>query len=148
MLLTWNMHTFLNSWIYHHPPQIKTDLLCVEEKQLRLLSSLAKKKSIRKSNKGWLFICGRPFFFKEETETEFRWQVRKKMHRPGIEPGPPAWQASILPLNQRCFHIKHPKKKFKIIIWHFLSKDEACQGGLQSKEPSRPITKDVPLSSC
>ena len=26
------------------------------------------------------------------------------MHRPGIEPGPPAWQASILPLNQRCFH--------------------------------------------
>ena len=27
---------------------------------------------------------------------------RKNMHRPGIEPGPPAWQASILPLNQRC----------------------------------------------
>ena len=25
------------------------------------------------------------------------------MHRPGIEPGPPAWQASILPLNQRCY---------------------------------------------
>ena len=25
------------------------------------------------------------------------------VHRPGIEPGPPAWQASILPLNQRCF---------------------------------------------
>ena len=24
------------------------------------------------------------------------------MQRPGIEPGPPAWQASILPLNQRC----------------------------------------------
>ena len=23
------------------------------------------------------------------------------MRRPGIEPGPPAWQASILPLNQR-----------------------------------------------
>ena len=22
---------------------------------------------------------------------------------PGIEPGSPAWQASILPLNQRCF---------------------------------------------
>ena len=28
------------------------------------------------------------------------------MHRPGIEPGPPAWQASILPLNQRCLDIK------------------------------------------
>ena len=27
------------------------------------------------------------------------------MHRPGIEPGPPAWQASILPLNQRCWLI-------------------------------------------
>ena len=26
----------------------------------------------------------------------------KVLHRPGIEPGPPAWQASILPLNQRC----------------------------------------------
>ena len=25
-----------------------------------------------------------------------------QLHRPGIEPGPPAWQASILPLNQRC----------------------------------------------
>ena len=24
------------------------------------------------------------------------------MHRPGIEPGPPAWQARILPLNHRC----------------------------------------------
>ena len=28
----------------------------------------------------------------------------KRLHRPGIEPGPPAWQASILPLNQRCLH--------------------------------------------
>ena len=28
---------------------------------------------------------------------------KKDVHRPGIEPGPPAWQASILPLNQRCF---------------------------------------------
>ena len=27
---------------------------------------------------------------------------KKCLHRPGIEPGPPAWQASILPLNQRC----------------------------------------------
>ena len=28
--------------------------------------------------------------------------TKKSLHRPGIEPGPPAWQASILPLNQRC----------------------------------------------
>ena len=26
----------------------------------------------------------------------------KNMHRPGIEPGSPAWQASILPLDHRC----------------------------------------------
>ena len=26
----------------------------------------------------------------------------KTLQRPGIEPGPPAWQARILPLNQRC----------------------------------------------
>ena len=32
------------------------------------------------------------------------------LHRPGIEPGPPAWQASILPLNQRCYRISSPKK--------------------------------------
>ena len=28
--------------------------------------------------------------------------LQKLLHRPGIEPGPPARQASILPLNQRC----------------------------------------------
>ena len=28
------------------------------------------------------------------------------LQRPGIEPGPPAWQASILPLNQRCLHVE------------------------------------------
>ena len=27
----------------------------------------------------------------------------KSLQRPGIEPGPPAWQARILPLNQQCF---------------------------------------------
>ena len=27
----------------------------------------------------------------------------KDLHGPGSEPGPPAGQASILPLNQRCF---------------------------------------------
>ena len=26
------------------------------------------------------------------------------MHWPGIEPGPPAWQARILPLNHQCLH--------------------------------------------
>ena len=29
-------------------------------------------------------------------------KVLKNMHRPGIEPGSIAWQATILPLNHRC----------------------------------------------
>ena len=28
--------------------------------------------------------------------------MQNTMHHPGIEPRPPAWQVSILPLNQRC----------------------------------------------
>ena len=29
---------------------------------------------------------------------------KQKLHWPGIEPVPPAWQAKILPLNHRCLH--------------------------------------------
>ena len=29
--------------------------------------------------------------------------MHKNVHRPGIEHGLPSWQASILPLNHRCF---------------------------------------------
>ena len=36
------------------------------------------------------------------TNASGRIAKNKKMQRPGIEPGPPAWQARILPLNQRC----------------------------------------------
>ena len=32
----------------------------------------------------------------------FDFEKTKTLHRPGIEPGPPAWQARILPLDQRC----------------------------------------------
>lgn len=28
------------------------------------------------------------------------------MHLPGLEPGPPAWKADILPLDYRCFAMK------------------------------------------
>jgi hypothetical protein len=39
---------------------------------------------------------------------------RKKMH--GIEPGPPAWQASILPLNHQCFYLTiHFNAKLKAL---------------------------------
>ena len=39
-----------------------------------------------------------------------------ELHRPGIEPWPPAWQASILPLNHRCLQDSNkynPLKSFK-----------------------------------
>ena len=36
------------------------------------------------------------------------------MHRPGIEPGPPAWQASILPLNHRCSVVTFKGKISKV----------------------------------
>ncbi len=48
---------------------------------------------------------------------------RAKMHRPGIEPGPPTWQASILPLNHRCFHYVADVFQNKFItmrILHFI----------------------------
>ena len=40
----------------------------------------------------------------------FEQLAKKSLHRPGIEPGPPAWQASILPLNQRCHCWNYYKK--------------------------------------
>ena len=43
-----------------------------------------------------LGMSGLNWYFMREEEI-------KDLHRPGIEPGPPAWQASILPLNQRCW---------------------------------------------
>ena len=33
--------------------------------------------------------------------------TRIYMHWPGIEPGPPAWQARILPLNHQCLRKLH-----------------------------------------
>ena len=48
----------------------------------------------------------------------------KRLHRPGIEPGPPAWQARILPLNQRCSHIKSSFLiKYKLIHVKMLSEN-------------------------
>ena len=46
---------------------------------------------------------------KTEREKEFWTQILDSLHWPGIEPGPPAWQARILPLNHQClsmvFHL-------------------------------------------
>ena len=32
----------------------------------------------------------------------FKTKIQHSLHRPGVEPGSPTWQASILPLNHRC----------------------------------------------
>ena len=40
----------------------------------------------------------------------------KTLQRPGIEPGPPAWQARILPLNQRCLCLPTQKPSLHIKI--------------------------------
>ena len=39
---------------------------------------------------------------------------KKRLHRPGIEPGPPAWQARILPLNHRCLQVMQSLIKDKV----------------------------------
>ena len=40
----------------------------------------------------------------------------KSLQRPGIEPGPPAWQARILPLNQRCLFERVSKPHYILIF--------------------------------
>ena len=39
----------------------------------------------------------------KENHARGRKKKKKKLHWPGIEPGPPAWQARILPLNHQCY---------------------------------------------
>ena len=46
----------------------------------------------------------------------FEQLAKKSLHRPGIEPGPPAWQASIVPLNQRCFLTYFPFRSGMITL--------------------------------
>ena len=50
------------------------------------------------------------------------------MQRPGIEPGPPAWQARILPLNQRC--LNSTLLRLDQIIWKVWSNLESCYRAL------------------
>ena len=46
------------------------------------------------------------FFFKKMDKLCAILTAKIWLHRPGIEPGPPTWQASILPLNHRCLLTK------------------------------------------
>ena len=46
--------------------------------------------------------------------------LKNKMQRPGIEPGPPAWQARILPLNQRCLTLNIEDFRWKSVDMLFL----------------------------
>ena len=41
----------------------------------------------------------------------------KELQRPGIEPGPTAWQAAILPLNHRCLPEAFPLKFLNLPFW-------------------------------
>ena len=51
-------------------------------------------------------IRGLAIVFKMEMamlmETKMQYSHKTGLHWPGIEPGPPAWQARILPLNHQC----------------------------------------------
>ena len=38
------------------------------------------------------------------------------MHWPGIEPGPPAWQARILPLNHQCYTLWKPLTYLHVLL--------------------------------
>ncbi|CAD6999563.1 unnamed protein product [Ceratitis capitata] len=49
-----------------------------------------------------LVINAKPNSPKQVTDDKKTHKKKRILHRPGIEPGPPAWQASILPLNHRC----------------------------------------------
>ena len=58
------------------------------------------------------------------------------VHRPGIEPGPPAWQASILPLNHRCLCLLHVEMAYKTAT---------CRHpGYLTKEDSKASEKKIP----
>src|SRR4029434_10168864 len=43
-----------------------------------------------------------PFIFLLPWVESKKGQEESQLHWPGIEPGPPAWQARILPLNPQC----------------------------------------------
>jgi hypothetical protein len=56
----------------------------------------------RKNGNAFLYMQ-RNLTEKKRKACKINIDIQKKMHWPGIEPGPPAWQASILPLNHQCF---------------------------------------------
>ena len=43
-------------------------------------------------------------------------RTKNHLHRPGIEPGSPAWQASILPLDHRCERRVNRDWKSKLLL--------------------------------
>jgi hypothetical protein len=53
------------------------------------------------------------------------------VHPPGVEPGPIAWKAIILPLDQECLMI------FFVIRWYIMKKKNWPGGGVDSDFASR-----------
>ena len=70
---------------------------------VNIFTSLVKKRTDRSgSDLVYLTTFGMTCWTFHTSNSIYRNIFKNKLHRPGIEPGPPAWQASILPLNQRC----------------------------------------------
>ena len=61
----------------------------------------------------WKFSLSSEWSFSTYLLQVFKIKAKKKLQRPGIEPGPPAWQARILPLNQRCLYMSEMDKLFQ-----------------------------------
>ena len=60
---------------------------------------LTKLREVGYSNSGcWIWTV----YFIKCVRNESCDSIKSQLHGPGIEPGPPAWQARILPLNHPC----------------------------------------------
>ena len=87
-----NLFTLLSTWSSFNNIRISTHGGGVAQMVERSLSMREVPGSIPGASRTFLI-----FMYSRISRT------KQNLHRPGIEPGPPAWQASILPLNQRCF---------------------------------------------
>ena len=56
----------------------------------------------------------------------------KRVHWPGIEPGPPAWQARILPLNHQCSAWPMVLINWTLTMWTFTQIDKTNQDSVWS----------------
>ena len=72
------------------------------------------------------------------------------MQRPGIEPGPPAWQARILPLNQRClmstvdeWYLNITLSQHEYLTWYIFVYSPWSWGNVGSVVEFSPATREA-----